>query len=61
MAYLLISAASSAATTAHYLSYNVAADKITEIAKASVALSFVAFVALASSSIVSAFVFCRSN
>ncbi|KAK7365161.1 hypothetical protein VNO80_13999 [Phaseolus coccineus] len=62
MAYLLISASSSAATTAHNLSYGVSEeDKFMEIAKASVALSFLAFVAFASSSIVSAFIFCRFN
>ncbi|XP_014510187.1 CASP-like protein N24 [Vigna radiata var. radiata] len=62
MAYLLISASSSAATTAHYWTNEVSeGDKFLEIAKASVALSFIAFVAFASSSIVSAFIFCRFN
>ncbi|KAG2383771.1 hypothetical protein LR48_Vigan10g273700 [Vigna angularis] len=62
MAYLLMSASSSAATTAHYWANEVSdGDKFLEIAKASVALSFIAFVAFASSSIVSAFIFCRFN
>ncbi|KAL9323323.1 hypothetical protein ACSQ67_008180 [Phaseolus vulgaris] len=59
MAYLLISASSSAATTTHNLSIVLLEDKFMEIAKASVALSFVAFLAFASSSLVSAF--CRFN
>ncbi|XP_027922361.1 CASP-like protein N24 [Vigna unguiculata] len=62
MAYLVLSASSSAATTAHYWSKEVSdGDKFLEIAKASVALSFIAFVAFASTSIVSAFIFCRFN
>ncbi|QCD95209.1 hypothetical protein DEO72_LG5g3302 [Vigna unguiculata] len=62
MAYLVLSASSSAATTAHYWSKEVSdGDKFLEIAKASVALSFIAFVVFASTSIVSAFIFCRFN
>ncbi|CAJ1946743.1 unnamed protein product [Sphenostylis stenocarpa] len=62
MAYLLMSASSSAATTAHYWSNSIlGADKSVEIAKASVALSFVACVAFASSSVLSAFIFSRFN
>ncbi|KAG5081939.1 hypothetical protein JHK84_051977 [Glycine max] len=62
LAYLLMSASSSAATTTYYWTNSAsAADKYVEMAKASVALSFVAFVAFASSSVVSAFIFCRFN
>ncbi|TKY50419.1 CASP protein N24 [Spatholobus suberectus] len=62
LAYLLMSASSSAATAAsRWTNSASAADKYVEMAKASVALSFVAFVAFASSSIVSAFIFCRFN
>ncbi|KAL2335648.1 hypothetical protein Fmac_016861 [Flemingia macrophylla] len=55
-------ASSSAATVAYYWEKgSLATDKYKEMANASVALSFVAFVAFACSSIVSAFIFCRFN
>ncbi|KAL2979086.1 hypothetical protein AAZX31_13G152800 [Glycine max] len=62
LAYLLMSASSSAATiVCSWTNSVLAADKHVQMANACVALSFVAFVAVASSSVVSAFIFCRVN
>lgn len=62
LTYLLMSASSSAATiVCSWTNSVLAADKHVQMANACVALSFVAFVAFASSSVVSAFIFCRVN
>ncbi|KAK7381395.1 hypothetical protein VNO78_34049 [Psophocarpus tetragonolobus] len=60
LAYLLISASSTTVTWVNYWTKESSdAYKFVEVATASVVLSFFAFVAFASSSIVSAFIFCR--
>ncbi|KAK7316444.1 hypothetical protein VNO77_35476 [Canavalia gladiata] len=62
LAYLLMSASSSAATRAHdFRNSDGLAFKFMEMANASVAFSLVAFVAFVSSSIVSTFILCRFN
>ncbi|XP_027358776.1 CASP-like protein N24 [Abrus precatorius] len=62
MAYLLISAASSAATRTHDWKNNTGiAYKFVTMANASIVFSFFAFVAFVSSSIVSGFILCRFN
>ncbi|XP_057447463.1 CASP-like protein N24 [Lotus japonicus] len=62
LAYLLMSASSSAASTIHiYRSYwtGEGAHTFTDMASAAVALSFLAFLAFASASIVSGLILCR--
>ncbi|GFS45102.1 uncharacterized protein family [Actinidia rufa] len=58
LTYLLISASSSAATRVEDWESNWGKDKFTEMASASVGLSFTAFVALAASSLISGYTLC---
>ncbi|MCD9558773.1 hypothetical protein HAX54_016390 [Datura stramonium] len=59
--YLLISASSSAATRIDDWQSNWGKDKFPDMASASVAMSFLAFAALAFSSLVSGYVLCNSR
>ncbi|XP_022740050.1 CASP-like protein 4A1 [Durio zibethinus] len=58
LAYLLISASSSAAVRVDDWQSNWGKDKFPEMARASMALSLVAFIALASSSLISGYTLC---
>ncbi|GFY87185.1 uncharacterized protein family [Actinidia rufa] len=58
LTYLLMSASSSAATRVEDWESNWGNDKFTEMASASVGLSFIAFVALAASSLISGYALC---
>ncbi|KAK9272357.1 hypothetical protein L1049_002728 [Liquidambar formosana] len=58
LTYLLISASSSAATRVEDWQSNWGKDKFPQMASASVAMSFLAFVALASSSLISGYTIC---
>jgi hypothetical protein len=55
LAYLLLSASSSAATRVYDWKSNWGEDKFPEMASASVGFSFVAFLAFASSSLISGY------
>ncbi|CAL1367607.1 unnamed protein product [Linum trigynum] len=59
LAYLLISASSSAATRVDDWQSNWGKDEFTEMATASIAMSFLAFGAFAASSVVSGYNFCH--
>ncbi|CAI0549625.1 unnamed protein product [Linum tenue] len=59
MAYLLISASSSAATRVDDWQSNWGKDEFTVMATASIAMSFLAFVAFAASSVISGYNFCN--
>lgn len=61
LSYLLMSASSSAATRVDDWQSNWGKDKFPDMARASVGLSFAAFVALAWSSIVSGYILCTSK
>ncbi|XP_021900223.1 CASP-like protein 4A1 [Carica papaya] len=61
LTYLLISASSSAAVRVADWQSNWGADKFPQMAKASVTLSFLAFVALAFSSLISGYALCTLN
>ncbi|KAK3018544.1 hypothetical protein RJ639_003901 [Escallonia herrerae] len=61
LAYLLISASSSAATRVDDWVSNWGKDEFTQMASASVAMSFLAFVAFAVSSIISGYNLCNRN
>lgn len=61
IAYLLISASSSAATRIDDWQSNWGKDKFTNMASTSMSMSFLAFVALASSSLISGYALCTSK
>ncbi|XP_031277214.1 CASP-like protein 4A2 [Pistacia vera] len=61
LAYLLISASSSAATRVDDWQSNWGKDQFTEMASASVAMSFLAFIAFAFSSLVSGYYLCNQD
>ncbi|XP_044484672.1 CASP-like protein 4A2 [Mangifera indica] len=61
LAYLLISASSAAATRVDDWESNWGKDEFTEMASASVAMSFLAFIAFAFSSIVSGYYLCNRD
>ncbi|KAK3035306.1 hypothetical protein RJ639_034014 [Escallonia herrerae] len=61
LAYLLISASSSAATRVDDWVSNWGKDEFTQMASASVAMSFLAFVAFALSAIISGYILCNRN
>ncbi|KAL2340891.1 hypothetical protein Fmac_008831 [Flemingia macrophylla] len=61
MAYLLISASSSAATRVEDWQSNWGKDEFTEMATASIGMSFLAFVAYAMSSLISGYTFCNRS
>ncbi|XP_009586713.1 CASP-like protein 4A3 [Nicotiana tomentosiformis] len=61
LAYLLMSASSSAATRVDDWISNWGKDKFTEMASASIALSFLAFVAFAFSSLISGYSLCNRS
>ncbi|PRQ53888.1 hypothetical protein RchiOBHm_Chr2g0171471 [Rosa chinensis] len=58
MTYLVISTSSSAATRVEDWELNWGKDKFPDMARASVALSFLAFFAFASSSLISGYTLC---
>lgn len=61
LAYLLMSASSSAATRVDDWQDNWGKDKFPDMARASVGLSFAAFVSLAWSSIISGYILCTAK
>ncbi|PWA43094.1 hypothetical protein CTI12_AA539010 [Artemisia annua] len=61
LAYLLISASSSAATRVNDWVSNWGKDDFTQMATASIGMSFLAFVAFALSSIISGYNLCNQN
>ncbi|KAK7350614.1 hypothetical protein VNO77_09429 [Canavalia gladiata] len=61
LAYLLISASSSAATRVDDWQSNWGKDEFTEMATASIGMSFLAFVAFAMSSLISGYILCNRN
>lgn len=61
LAYLLISASSSAATRVDDWQSNWGKDQFTEMASASVGMAFLAFVAFAFSSLISGYNLCTSE
>ncbi|CAK9169361.1 unnamed protein product [Ilex paraguariensis] len=61
LAYLLISASSSAATRVVDWVSNWGKDEFTEMASASIGMSFLAFIAFALSSLISGYNLCNSN
>ncbi|XP_028778332.1 CASP-like protein 4A2 [Neltuma alba] len=61
LAYLLISASSSAATRVDDWQSNWGKDKFTEMASASVGMSFLAFIAFAISSLISGYMLCARS
>ncbi|XP_049396582.1 CASP-like protein 4A3 isoform X1 [Solanum stenotomum] len=61
LAYLIMSASSSAATRAYDWISNWGKDEFTEMASASIGVSFLAFTAFAFSSLISGYNFCNRN
>ncbi|CAA0828509.1 CASP-like protein 4A3 [Striga hermonthica] len=61
IAYLLISASSSAAIRVEDWQFNWGKDKFPDLATASISVSFLAFVALAINSLISGYALCTSN
>ncbi|TMW85503.1 hypothetical protein EJD97_023049 [Solanum chilense] len=61
LAYLIMSASSSAATRAYDWISNWGKDEFTEMASASIGVSFLAFIAFAFSSLISGYNFCNRN